>query len=490
MISSPPCHRAPTFLHPFAEFPPFFATNSIHRRKCSVFATPIKEKHNLYGHTSSRKLQVRDFLETVVTAQSSEKLEALEELHRNGEMKTISEFNHLLMSLVSGDEFELALELKASLSSLGFFPDGWTYSILVNCYCKNNQPIEAKSVLHRMVEDGFEPRVATFTTLINSLCENGRMQDAYEVFDVMSKIACEPTINTYNCLLKGMCYVGRVEEAYDLFGSIKQSSLKPDIYTYTAMMNGFCKVGRTNEALELLYEALTMKLEPSVVTYNTLFNAYFKEGKPLRGFGLLRRMKSKNCKPDYVCYATFLHGLLKWGKTRAALRVYKGMVELGFRVDERMMNTMVRCLCRGSRKEKEMLKDVYNVFEDMKNGFYTIYQDAYELLIEAYCRGRETEKVFGMLSEMIRVGYSPKTFTFNVVIHALCCCGEVEKALEVLMMMHKDRKGGGIPFNMLIDELNQRGRWLEARNVYGVAIKRCVVPKMKPRHYFYERGPK
>lgn len=486
MLSSQPWHRASTFLHPSAEFPTlyspfFFTSNSIHRRKLHVFALSIKEKHNLYGHTGSRKLQVQDFLETVVTVPSSEKLESLEKFQRNGEMQTISEFNHLLMSLISADEFELALKLKSSLSSFGLFPDNWTYSILVICYCKNNEPTEAKSVLEHMLEIGFEPNVATFTTLINSFCENGRLQDAFEVFDIMSRIGCEPTINTYNCLLKGFCYVGRVEEAYDLLGSIKKSSMKPDIYTYTAMMDGFCKVGRSNEALELLYEALEMDLTPNVITYNTLFNGYFKEGKPLRGFGLLRRMKERSCKPDYISYSTLLHGLLKWGKIRAALGIYKEMVEIGFRVDERMMNTLVRGLCRRSRKEKELLNDVYNVFEEMRNGNYTIYQGAYELVVEAFCNGREMEKVFEILNEMVRIGYSPKTFTFNIAIHALCRSGEVDKALAVLMLMHKDRKPRGIPFNVLINELNQQGRSLEACNVYGVALKRGVVPKRKPR---------
>ncbi|XP_057770637.1 putative pentatricopeptide repeat-containing protein At1g09680 [Salvia miltiorrhiza] len=484
MLSSKSC----TFLHhspissAFNPNPPFFyTTNSFHRRKFHVFAAPIKENHHLHGHTSARKLQVEDFLQTVATA--PEKLEALEKLHRNGEIQTINELNRLLVSLISSDEVELARKLKSSLSSLGLFPNVWTYSILVKGFCKSNATTEATSVLHEMLENGFEPNVATFTTLINSLCESGRMRDACEVFDVMSKIGCKPTINTFNCLLKGLCYVGRIEEAYDLLGRIKKSSIKPDIYSYTAMMDGFCKVGRSNEAMELLVEAMKMKLTPNVVMYNTLFNGYFKEGKPLRGFGLLRRMRERRCRPDYISYSTLLHGLLKWGKTRAALQVYKEMVGAGYRVDERMMNTLLRGLCRLARKEKYVLGDAYNVFEEMRNGEYAIYQEAYELVVEAFCcNGIELkmERSFEVLNEMIGIGFSPKTFTFNIAIHALCRCGEADKALAVLMMMHKDRNPRGIPFNLLIDELILQGRLLAACCVYGLALKRGVVPKRKP----------
>ncbi|KAL3615797.1 hypothetical protein CASFOL_040091 [Castilleja foliolosa] len=474
------------FLHPPAQINALFCftSSSINRHNLRLLASPIKENQNIYSYTNnSSKSQVQYFLQTVSSVSSSEKVKSFKEFQRNGELQTISDFNHLLTYLIASDEFELALKLKSSLSSFGLFPDNWTYSILISCYCKKNEPIEAKCILDYMLEKGFEPNVATFTTLINCFCENGRMKYAYEVFDVMSKIGCKPTINTYNCLIKGLCYVGRVEEAFDLMESIKKSSFKLDIYTYTAMMDGFCKVGRTGEAFGLLREALEMELTPSVVTYNTLFNGYFKEGKPLFGFGLLRRMREKKCKPDYISYSTMLHGLLKWGKIKAALDVYKKMVENSLRVDERMMNTFLRGLCRRSRKEKEFLKDAYNVFDEMRNTNYTIYADTYGLVVEAFCSGRETDRAFKNLNEMVRIGYSPKTFTFNIVIYALCGDGEVDKALALLMLMHKNRKANGIPFGFLIDELNRQGRFLDARHIYGLALKRGVVTKSKPSKY-------
>ncbi|GER55712.1 pentatricopeptide repeat-containing protein [Striga asiatica] len=346
----------------------------------------------------------------------------------------------------------------------------------------SNGSTETKTVPGHDVENGLGPDVATFTSLVNSFCEKGRIKDALEVFDVMSRTGCRPTINTYNCLLKGICYVGRVEEALDLIKNIKKSSLKPDMYTYTAVMDGLCKVGRSKEATDLLIEALEMELTPSVVTYNTLFNGYFKEGRPLCGFGLLLRMRERNCKPDYIIYSTLLHGLLKWGKTKAALSVYKEMVETGFRVDERMMNTLLRGLCRQARKKKERLKEAYRVFEHMRSGNYVVYACTYDLVVESFCNGKELDSAFENLNEMIRVGYSPKTFTFNFVMYGLCGVGEVDKALRVLMLMHVNRKPNGIPFDFLINELNRLGRSLDACNVYGVALKRGVVPKSKPQY--------
>ncbi|MCD7473214.1 hypothetical protein HAX54_014873 [Datura stramonium] len=394
-----------------------------------------------------------------------------------------SDFNHILTSLVLADEFELALKLCSSLS-YALTLDEYTYSLWVSLYCKKDDPETAKSILAHMLEDGFQPKVATFTTLINSFCKAGKLQQAYEIFEVMGQIGCEPTIHTYNCLLKGLCFLGRVEEAYELLLNIKKSKKKPDLYTYTAVMDGFCKVGRSSEALELLEEAMEMGLTPNVVSYNTLFNGYFKEGRPLDGIGLLRKMKEENCVPDRITYSTLLHGLLKWGEIGAALSIYQEMLKLEFGVDGRLMNSLLRGLCRQSRKEKELLEHAYEVFERMQSRRLAIDPIGYELVIEAFCSGKKLDKALDNLYEIVRIGYSPKAFTFSNLIRVLCQEGKVHKALLVFVLVLKDGKSPSkVPFNLLINELNQQGMLLNARYLYGVALKCGMVPRNKPRVY-------
>ncbi|XP_073150250.1 uncharacterized protein [Henckelia pumila] len=428
---------------------------------------------DFYACKCARELPVHDFLDTLPSSRT------VEIFKKNGGLSitTITDFNEILVSFIASDKFEMALKLISQLPSLGLAQDNWTYSILVCFYCQLKKPMEAKHFLECMLENGFEPTIATFTTLINSFCKIGRLQDALQVFDVMSRIGCQPTINTYNCLLKGLCYVGKVEEAYDLLTDVKRSSLRPDIYTYTAVMNGLCKVGRSNEALELLDEAVQMDLTPSVVTFNTLLNGFFKEGRPLSGIGLLKRMKEINCRPDYISYSTLFHGLIKWGKVRAALGVYKEMVEIGFRADERMMNTLLRGVCRCSREERELVKHVSDLFDDMRKGQYTIYPCAYDLVVESLSNGKELDKAFMVLNEMVMIGHSPRTFTLGVVTRSLCGTGYVDMALLVLMLLHKPCANH---YDVVISELNRQGRSLHASCVYGSALKRGVVPKRKP----------
>ncbi|KAI3788598.1 hypothetical protein L2E82_01369 [Cichorium intybus] len=418
-------------------------------------------------------------------------IQDLAERIRDGSIKTLNEFNHLFMGLVLEDEADLAYKLYSTLSNYDFSADSFTFSILVHCCCKRNEPMEAKRVLEHMIESGFDsPKVKTFTQLINLFCKKGRLKQAFEVFEIMGKVKCAPTINTYNCLLKGLCYVGRVEEAYECLSKIKKSwkeqgdaSLQPDVYTYTAVMDGFCKVGRSDEALELLDDAIKMGLTPSIVTYNTIFNGYFKEGRPMEGFGLLKQMKERNCTPDNVSYSTLLHGLLQWGEIEPAVRVYKEMLEIGFVVDERMTNTLLRGVCRKSRKEKELLKDAYQVFDEMSTRGCDIDPCAYELMIEAFCNGNEIDKAFVNLFEMIKMGLSPRMFTLNIVIRGLCIEGNIEKAMLVFVTGCKGTSEifDRVVFDVLINETNRQGMVKTATCVYCFALKNGVIPQRKPR---------
>lgn len=447
---------------------------------------PIKEEpHSMDFDRRNTRLQVHNFVDRIRALPTSERIQIIHVFERERAFQNLSVFNDVLLALFIADEPDLALKLYCDISSYGMVPDSWTFSIIIKCHCKKNDPSEAKRVLEHMVEIGFQPSVVTFTILINSFCRRGKLQKAVEILEFMGRIGCKGNVQTYNCLLKGLCYVGRVEDAYEFLMKIKKSSVKPDLYSYTAVMDGFCKVGRSDEAMELLVEALEMGMTPNVVTFNTLFNGYCKEGRPLEGIHLLKNMKERNCMPDYISYSTLLNGLLKWGKIHSALRIYREMVEAGFKVEERMMNTMLRGLCRRSWKEEGLLKNAHEVFEKMINAGCAIYPNTYGLVIQTLCVAKEVDKALMYLNEMVGFGYfPPRMITFNSVIRALCSEGRVDEALSILVLMCEGRRiPSRICYNLLIDEFNQQGRWLSACTVYGAALKRGVIPHKRPGKY-------
>ncbi|KAH7514755.1 hypothetical protein FEM48_Zijuj11G0124200 [Ziziphus jujuba var. spinosa] len=459
--------------------PSSYTTNPT-RRIPSIVLSLVKRNQGVDKRPN--RLQVTNLVDRIKALPTKERSEIIAKVEQVSNSLTICEFNDLLMAFVVAEEPDLALKFFANISSYGLVPDSQTLSIIIRCYCKNNNLDEAQRVLDGMVENGLNPNFATITIFINYLCKKGRLQRALKVLEVMGRIGYKPTVQIYNCLLKGLCYVGRVEEAVDVLLEIKKGEVKPDIYTYTAVMDGLCKVGRSDEAMELLVEALELGLKPDVVTFNTLFTGYSREGRPLEGIGVLKQMKEGDCRPDYISYKTLLHGLLKWEKARAAVRFYNEMVGIGFKVEESTMNTLVRGLCRTSCRKKGLLKDAHQLFEKMKCEGLVIDPSTYELMIQTLCIGKKTDEARINLKEMIEMGYSPGKVTLNNVIQALCEEGKVIEALPILVHANEEgRVPSSFSYNLLIGELNEQGNKLGACNVYGAALKRGMIPSRKPR---------
>ncbi|KAK9124744.1 hypothetical protein Sjap_014346 [Stephania japonica] len=442
---------------------------------------PVREEAQILGISIDgdveSSLLVTDFVERVRGVDSVRSLELFE---RIGGSVTLRNVNNLLVELVKANEIDLAAKLFHELPSYGLSADRQTFSTMVRCYCNKNEPEEARMVLDQMVQRGCPPNVVTFTIVINAFSRRGKLQRALEVFRLMSQNGCEPTVRTYNCLINGLCYVGRVEEAFELLMKIKKSSKKPDIYTYTAVMDGFCKVGRSNEAMELLQEAVLAGLEPTVVTFNTLFNGFCKEGKPLLGFNLLKQMKESNCKPDYITYNTLLHGLLKWGEITSSLQVCEEMLMIGYEVEERLMNALLRKICRKSWNDYWLLEVVEKMFERIKEKG-NCYPYTYCVVIQTLCIRGETDKAVANFYEMLRIGYKPRPITLNALIRVLCKDRMVDKASQLLIFMNEENiVPSKISYNLLMGELSQQGRFLEAWKIYGAALKRGVVPHRQP----------
>ena len=449
---------------------------------------PIKENgpQNQDFDERNSKFGIKNLVNEIKTLPSKERTKIITSRELNGDLGTTFEFNALLLDLLTAEEADLALKLFDEMSSYGLVADSWTFSIVIRCYCENKNLDEAERVLSYMLENGFHPNFSALAVLVNSLCKKGKLQRALGVLDIMGKIGYKPTVQTYNGLLKGLCYVGRVEEAFDMLMRMnKEAIIKPDIYSYTAVMDGLCKVGRSDEAVELLNEALDMGLAPDVVTFNTLFNGFCVEGRPSEGIKILKLMKERNCRPDYISYSTFLHGLLKWRKTKTALRIYDEMVGIGLKVDKKMVNSLVRVLCRRycRGRKKDSLEDAYRVFEKMKNDEESaVSPSTYDLMIQALCTGKKTDEASVNLQKMIRMGFSPRTITFNGVIQALCAEGKVLEALShLVLLIENGRVPSRVCFNLLVDELNRRGNSLGACNVYGAALKRGLFPSSNPQ---------
>ena len=80
----------------------------------------------------------------------------------------------------------------------------------------------------------------------------------------------------------------------------------------------------------------------------------------------------------------------------------------------------------------------------------------------------------GLCSEMVGKGICIDVFTYNSLIHGFCKVGRFQGAVRLLneMVIKEDVRPDVYTFNILVDAMCKLGMVAEARNVFGLMIKR------------------
>ncbi|KDO38704.1 hypothetical protein CISIN_1g047518mg, partial [Citrus sinensis] len=220
----------------------------------------------------------------------------------------VSSFNIMLGCLAKNKHYDTVLSLFKRLNSTGLFPDLYTHSILINCFCKMGRVSHGFVVLGRILRSCFTPDVVTFTSLIK---------------------VCKPDAITYNTIIDGLCKQGFVDKAKELFLKMKDKNVKPNVVTYTSVIRGFCYANDWNEAKRLFIEMMDQGVQPNVVTFNVIMDELCKNGKMDEASSLLDLMIQHGVRPDAFTYNTLLDGFCLTGRVNHAKELFVSMESMG-----------------------------------------------------------------------------------------------------------------------------------------------------------------
>ncbi|KAJ6873300.1 hypothetical protein NC651_032237 [Populus alba x Populus x berolinensis] len=186
---------------------------------------------------------------------------------------------------------------------------------------------EARSIFDLMVSKGCTPNVYTYTSLMNGYCKIERIEEAVQLLDEtlrkgrplaaqqLFRYICAhghtPNIMTYGVLLDGLCKHGNLEEAFALFQEMQRSTVKPNLVIYTILIDSLCKCGKLKDGKELFSRLIDEGLKPNVYTYTALVGALCKEGLIIEAHKLFRKMEEDGCTPDKCAYNVIIQGFLQ-----------------------------------------------------------------------------------------------------------------------------------------------------------------------------------
>ncbi|KAH9696327.1 pentatricopeptide repeat-containing protein [Citrus sinensis] len=168
------------------------------------------------------------------------------------------------------DRTNRAKELFVSMESMGCKRDVFSYSILINGYCKNKEVDEALSLHSEMLSKGIKPTVVTYGTLFLGLFEVHQVEHALKLFDEMQHVV------TYNIMIHGLCNDGKMDKAHDLFLDMEAKGVEPDCVTFNTLMLGFIRNNETSKVIELLHRMDKRNVMPDASTLSIVVDLLVK----------------------------------------------------------------------------------------------------------------------------------------------------------------------------------------------------------------------
>nr|CAB3446349.1 unnamed protein product [Digitaria exilis] len=220
-----------------------------------------------------------------------------------------------------------------SMKGSGISPSSFTYSILIDGFCKTNRTEKAMMLLEEMDEKGFPPCPAAYCSLIDALGKAKRYDLACELFQELKENCGSSSARVYAVMIKHLGKAGRLDDAVNMFEEMNKLGCTPDVYAYNALMSGLSRKGLLDEALTTMRRMQEHGCIPDINSYNIILNGLAKTGGPHRAMEMLSNMKQSAIRPDAVSYNTVLGALSHAGMFEEAAKLMKEMNTLGFEYD-------------------------------------------------------------------------------------------------------------------------------------------------------------
>ncbi|XP_060973146.1 pentatricopeptide repeat-containing protein At1g11710, mitochondrial isoform X4 [Cannabis sativa] len=369
--------------------------------------------------------------------------EVMEKLRLDGVWVTIHAWNNFLSHLLKLNEtFRFWNMYKEMVSfgmlKIGIWPNIVTFNMIMDGACKigdlelalklfkkmgvmSEGDMEGASLLFSdMVEKHICPDKFTYSILINGFCRKGNVNEALKLHKlVLDKKIIEDLVS-YNILINHMCKTKNFGAAKQLLGSMFVSGLPPDLITYGTFIDGHCKEGNIESAVQVYEKMIKVDKKPNLVIYNSVMNGLCKEASSVDIaellFDELRRIGSFNA----TTFNTLINGFCIMGNFNAAFDLVSEMRKVGVSINEVTFNTLVNLLCKFGcfQHAKELMKVM--ILHGVVPDFIT-----YTTLITNFSKNCSSEEVIELHDYMVIKGVIPDKRTYKAMV---CPLLQEEKA--------------------------------------------------------------
>ncbi|KAF5729727.1 putative Tetratricopeptide repeat-like superfamily protein [Tripterygium wilfordii] len=417
---------------------------------------------------SERSIVVFDVLTKVFAANSmlENAVDVLYQTKKVGLTPNIRSCNFLLKCLMEANKADSVRMLFEDIKINGPNPNVYTYTIMMNFYCKGHfghkvDIKQATDIWNDIEKSGEGASVVTCSTYIDGLCKAGFVDAA---LNLLRNFECRnQPLNSYcyNAVIFGFSR-GQLCEALDVFEEMKNHGILPDAYSFSILINGFYKKGHIEDGLHIVHEMLCSDVKLNLVNYSSLFTGLFKVGLIDSSLEMFRGLSASGYKHDLISYNTLVNLLSIQGDTDSASQLLEEMINNGFVPDSFTFGKLIQRCCQSGPLGKAL-----ELFDLMRESVHLPSVFVWNVIAHRICKEGYLEQALKLIYDMQDLGIFPNSYTYHPIIKRLCEEKKSEKALELLPSMLKMNALHTNCFNTLIYGFVQQSKPQEACILYG-----------------------
>ncbi|XWS72266.1 hypothetical protein CRYUN_Cryun02cG0025300 [Craigia yunnanensis] len=380
----------------------------------------------------------------------------------DGHLPDSTTLGFMISSFGRAGEFGMAKKLLAEVQSDEVVVSIFALNNLLNMMVTQNRLEEAVSLYKENLESNFYPDTWTFNILIRGLCRVGKVDQAFEFFNDMRSFGCFPDIVTYNTIINGLCRANEVNRGHSLLNEIQsRDDCSPDVVTYTSVISGYCKLGKMEEASALFSEMINSGTGPSVVTFNVLIDGFGKVGDMISAKSMYEKMVSFGCIADVVTFTSLIDGYCRIGDVNQSLQLWNSMKVRNISPNVYTFAITINALCKENR-----LHEAHEFLRELQCRNIVPKPFIFNPVIDGFCKAGNLDEANLIVMEMEEKKFHPDKVTFTILIIGHCMKGRMLEAMSIFnKMLSVGCTPDGVTVHSLISCLLKAGMPNEASRI-------------------------
>ncbi|KAL3843380.1 hypothetical protein ACJIZ3_000783 [Penstemon smallii] len=325
-------------------------------------------------------------------------------------------WNTMVMSCVQSGRFREALRFYMELRRVNIGYNEYSFAGVLTACVKLKELWLAKQLHCQVFLVGFMSNVVLTSSIIDAYAKCGEMRDARRLFDEM----ITKDVLTWTTLVSGYAQWGDMKSAQEVFDLMPQKNS----VSWTALIAGYAQNDMGHDALKLLSEMIILRVEPDQFTFSSSFLACANIVSLENGKQLHSCLITSGLRPNVVVLSSLIDMYSKCGNLKIAKRVFD-MAENKQSVV--LWNTIISAL-------------------------------------EHHGCGKQAMNMF---ADMVKLGITPDSVTFHVLLNACSHSGLVQEGLCLFesMSLHYNIVPNQEHYACLINLLGWSGCFDEMMNV-------------------------